>query len=49
MWWNMNWKPTPLTSQALLRTPGIGILAATALFATIGSIHTFKSGRQLAC
>jgi transposase len=35
--------------QALLRIPGIGILAATPLFATIGSIHTFKSGRQLAC
>jgi transposase len=35
--------------QALLRIPGIGILAATALFATVGNIHTFKSGRQLAC
>lgn len=35
--------------QALLRIPGIGILTGTALFATIGNIHTFKSGRQLAC
>jgi transposase len=35
--------------QALIRIPGIGVLTATALFATIGSIHTFKSGRQLAC
>jgi hypothetical protein len=33
--------------QTLLRIPGIGILAATALFATVGNIHTFKSGRQL--
>lgn len=35
--------------QALLRIPGIGLLTATALFATVGDIHTFKSGRQLAC
>jgi transposase len=35
--------------QALVRIPGIGVLTASALFATIGSIHTFKSGRQLAC
>ncbi|CAN5711378.1 hypothetical protein BH23GEM9_BH23GEM9_17760 [soil metagenome] len=35
--------------QALLRIPGIGVLTASALFATIGSIHTFQSGRQLAC
>jgi transposase len=34
--------------QAQLRIPGIGVLTASALFATIGSIHTFKSGRQLA-
>lgn len=35
--------------KALLRIPGIGVLAATALFATIGNIHTFNNGRQLAC
>jgi transposase len=35
--------------QALLKIPGIGVLTATALFATIADIHTFKSGRQLAC
>jgi transposase len=35
--------------QAQLRIPGIGVLTASALYATIGSIHTFKSGRQLAC
>lgn len=38
----------PVT-QALLKIPGIGPLTATALFATIGDIHTFRSGRQLAC
>jgi transposase len=35
--------------QALRKIPGIGTLTATALFATIGDIHAFKSGRQLAC
>lgn len=35
--------------QALLKIPGIGLLTATALFATVGDIHAFKSGRQLAC
>jgi transposase len=35
--------------QSLMTIPGIGLLAATALFATIGNIHTFRSGRQLAC
>lgn len=35
--------------QSLLRIPGLGLLTATALFATIGDIHAFKSGRQLAC
>jgi transposase len=35
--------------QALLQIPGIGILTATALFATIADVHAFKSGRQLAC
>lgn len=35
--------------QALLKIPGIGLLTATALFATVADIHAFKSGRQLAC
>lgn len=35
--------------QALLNIPGIGLLTATALFATIADIHAFRSGRQLAC
>jgi len=32
----------------LLTIPGIGLLTATALFALIGSIHRFPSGRHLA-
>lgn len=35
--------------QTLLRIPGIGTLTATALFATVGNIHAFTNGRQLAC
>ena len=35
--------------QALLKVPGIGLLTATALFATVADIHAFKNGRQLAC
>jgi len=35
--------------QALLQIPGLGVLTATALFATVGDIHAFKNGRQLAC
>lgn len=35
--------------QALLKIPGIGLLTATALFATVADIHAFKNGRQLAC
>lgn len=35
--------------HALLAIPGIGVLTATALFATVANIHTFRSGRQLAC
>lgn len=34
--------------RALLKIPGIGVLTATALFAAIGNIHAFKSGRHLA-
>lgn len=35
--------------QQLRTIPGIGLLTATALFAAVGDIHAFNSGRQLAC
>ena len=35
------------TSQRLERIPGIGLLTATALAATIGDASNFKNGRQL--
>lgn len=34
--------------RAILAIPGIGMLTATAMVATIGDARTFKSGRQLA-
>lgn len=34
--------------QAVLAVPGIGVLTATALVATIGDASTFKSGREFA-
>lgn len=34
--------------RALLEIPGIGAITATALYASIGNIHLFESGRQLA-
>lgn len=34
--------------KTILAIPGIGMLTATAMVATIGDVHTFKSGRQLA-
>lgn len=34
--------------RALLQIPGIGVLTATALYASVGDIHAFKSGRHLA-
>lgn len=34
--------------RALLQIPGIGPLTATALYASVGNIHAFKSGRHLA-
>jgi transposase len=33
---------------ALLEIPGVGLLTATGLYASVGNIHTFKSGRHLA-
>jgi transposase len=32
----------------LLEIPGIGVITATALFASVGNIHLFQSGRHLA-
>ncbi len=42
------WHRQNLDSQRLATTPGIGLIVATALSATIGSVAQFKSGRQLA-
>ena len=36
------------TLRSLLQIPGIGVLTATALYASVGDIHTFRSGRHLA-
>jgi transposase len=35
--------------RALRQIPGIGLLTATALFASVSDIHAFRSGRQLSC
>lgn len=34
--------------EALRQIPGIGILTATALYASVGNVHAFRSGRHLA-
>jgi transposase len=34
--------------RSLLDIPGIGVLSATALYASVGNIHNFKDGRKLA-
>lgn len=34
--------------KALLKIPGIGVLTATALYASVGKVAAFKSGRHLA-
>jgi transposase len=34
--------------RSLLQVPGIGLLTATALLASVGNVHAFRSGRQLA-
>jgi transposase len=36
------------TIRSLLQIPGIGTLTATALYAAVGNIHSFQSGRHLA-
>ncbi len=33
---------------ALRQIPGVGLLSATALYAAVGDVHTFRSGRHLA-
>ena len=42
------WHRTSTASQNLATIPGVGILTATALVATIGDACQFKSGRELA-
>jgi transposase len=34
--------------RTLLQVPGIGVLTATALYASVGDVHAFKTGRHLA-
>lgn len=36
------------TLQALRQIPGIGVLTATAMYASVGNVHAFPSGRHLA-
>lgn len=36
------------TLEALQQIPGIGVLTATALYASVAHVHAFKSGRHLA-
>ena len=36
------------TIGTLLQIPGIGVITATALYASVGNIHLFQSGRHLA-
>lgn len=40
-------RQTPVIST-LQQVPGVGVLSATALYASVGDIHTFRSGRHLA-
>lgn len=43
-----SWHQQSAMSQQLATIPGIGVLSATALAATIGDVHNFKNARQLA-
>jgi transposase len=36
------------TLEALQKIPGIGVLTATAIYASVANVHEFKSGRHLA-
>lgn len=40
-------RQTPVIAS-LMQIPGVGLLIATALYAAVGNVHTFKSGRHLA-
>ena len=42
------WHRNNADSQRLEQVPGIGVLIATAMVATIGDAHNFKNGRELA-
>ena len=43
-----NWHRRNETSQRLAAIPGIGVITAPALVATVSDIHAFRSGRQFA-
>lgn len=42
------WKKKEMACKAIAEIPGVGLLTATALLATVGDAHAFKSGRELA-
>jgi transposase len=42
------WKKEDKASRKLMEIPGVGLLTATAVVATIGDAKTFKSGREFA-
>jgi transposase len=42
------WHVDNAVSQRLTSIPGVGVLTATALAATVGAGHDFRNGRQLA-
>ncbi len=43
-----DWHQQNALSQRLAAVPGIGIITATAIVATVSDIHAFRSGRQFA-
>jgi transposase len=42
------WKRKEAACKAIAEIPGVGLLTATALLATVGDARAFKSGRELA-
>lgn len=42
------WAKTNSDCQRLMEIPGVGLLTATAVVATVGNARVFKNGRQLA-
>ena len=44
----LSWHKQSDVSQQLETIPGVGVLSASALAATIGDVHNFKNARQLA-